>query len=62
MNNKVYKCKLCGQPLDDGRQKVHFNCMLKKVAKNGFDDKDKRYFVNRGYTLKEVRELIGEKK
>lgn len=62
VNDKVYKCKLCGQSVDDGRQKVHFDCMLNKVATEGFDDKSTKWFMNRGYGKREVRELIGEKK
>ena len=50
-------CPECGQPLDDGNQRVHFKCMVERWREGDRGKKIKQYFQNRGYRLWEVDEL-----
>ena len=50
-------CPECGQPLDNGNQRIHFECMLKRWREGDRGKKIKQYFQNRGYCLGEVDEL-----
>ena len=53
-------CPECGRPLDNGNQRVHFECMVKRWREGDRDKKIKLYFQNRGYRLCEVDELAME--
>lgn len=53
-------CPECGRPLDNGNQRVHFKCMVKRWREGDRDKKIKQYFRNRGYCLWEVDELAKE--
>lgn len=57
-NRTHHFCKVCGEPLIDGRQNAHFECMLGKWREGDRSDTIKRFFVNKGYTLKEIKELV----
>jgi hypothetical protein len=51
-------CKVCGEPLLDGRQNAHFDCMLNRWREGDRSDRINRFFVNKGYTLKEIKQLV----
>ena len=57
-NRKHHFCEICGEPLLDGRQNVHFDCMLNRWREGDRSDRIKRFFVNKGYTLKEIKQLV----
>ena len=50
-------CELCGEPIDDHRQKVHFECAVEQVRSGNLSKSWKRYFMNRGYSMAEVKEM-----
>jgi predicted nucleic acid-binding Zn ribbon protein len=59
-NHRHRFCPECGRPLDNGNQRVHFECMVKRWREGDRDKKIKLYFQNRGYRLCEVDELAKE--
>jgi hypothetical protein len=57
---RMHFCDICGKPLNDGRQHVHFSCMVKKLRQGSpgsWTKKEKRYFQNRGFSSLEVNAL-----
>lgn len=58
---RVHFCDICGKPLNDGRQHVHFSCMVKKLRQGSpgsWTEKEKRYFRNKGFDNSELCALI----
>ena len=55
-------CPICGKPIPDGRQHVHFECVLGLWRSGDRPRWVKRYFENRGYRMKEVDELADEER
>lgn len=53
--NRAHRfCSVCGQPILNGHQNVHFDCMVDKWRMGDRSIQIKRYFWNRFYSLKEV--------
>lgn len=61
-NQLHHFCPLCGEPILDGRQNVHFDCVLKKWRKGERPKWVRKFFENRGYRMKEVDELANEER
>ena len=58
--NKVKRCSICNEPLNDHRKFVHFECVVDQVRK-GFRSKQiLKYFWNHGYSMTEIRQMIKE--
>lgn len=56
--NRTHRfCPLCGEPITDGRQKVHFDCMVQKWREGDRTKWVRKFFENRGYRVREVNEL-----
>ena len=60
-NRTHHFCPLCGKPILDGRQNVHFECVLDKWRSGERPQWVKNFFANKGYTVKEVNELANKK-
>ena len=60
-NRTHHFCPLCGEPILDGRQNVHFECVLDKWRSGERPQWVKSFFANKGYTVKEVNELANKK-
>lgn len=54
--NKVKHCYLCGEELQDLRQFVHYECVVKAVLSGNVTDKIRKYIKNHGLTMKEIKE------
>lgn len=54
--NKVKYCYLCGEELQDQRQFVHYECVVKAVISGNVTDKIRKYINNHGLSMKEIKE------
>ena len=54
--NKVKHCYLCGEELQDLRQFVHYECVVKAVISGNVTDKIRKYISNHGFSMKEIKE------
>ena len=53
--NKVKHCYLCGEELQDLRQFVHYECVIKAVLSGNVTTKIRKYINNHGLTMKEIK-------
>lgn len=53
---KTKHCYLCGKELQDHRQFVHYECVVKAVLSGNVTDKIRKYINNHGLTMKEIKE------
>ena len=56
MSDKI--CPICGKPLDDKRHNYHWNCMVNKYKQGDRSDQLKKYFANKGYRMKDIKEIV----
>lgn len=53
---KVKRCRICGKELQDHRQFVHYDCVVKEILKGNITKQIKSYVTNHGLSMKEIRE------